>query len=101
MRSQRIESDRGRLETLRDSLGPACAPVRDDHAPDFLGMQVPGAELDHFAGADQEHRVPLESREHPARELHAGGCDGYGACADRRFRAYALGDGEARLEEAI
>ena len=64
-------------------------------------MQVPGRELDHLAGADQERRVPLESREHAARELDAGRGDGHRACADRRFRANALGDGEARLEQAI
>ncbi len=101
VRSERVEPDRGGLETLCDSLGTACAPVRDDHAPDFLGMQVPGAELDHFAGADQERRMSLESREHAARELNAGGGDGHRTCADRRFRANALGDGKARLEQAI
>lgn len=64
-------------------------------------MKVSRAQLDHFAGANEQHVRLTEIRNNPAGQPHCRARHRYRRGADARFTADFLGDRECALEQAI
>ena len=86
---------------IREQAGALDGAVGHDHVPHLLLLQMARAQLDHVAGADQEHGLFREVVEDLFRQPHRRGRDRHGAGADGGVGAHLLGDGEGLLEQAI
>ena len=70
------------VEAVREALGALERAVGDRDARRRLRGEVRGAQLDHLAGADEQHALVLEAREDARRELHRGGGHRHAGRAD-------------------
>lgn len=88
-------------DALGQRHGAAHIAIGDDDASDALGVQVPGAQADHLAGADQERGMVVKIGEDAPREVGCDGGDRYRLRADEGIGPDPLGGGEAAGEQSI
>jgi hypothetical protein len=89
------------LQFLRQFLGRLAAAVQDQQLGDIMVAEVASAQLHHFPGAHQHHRVAVQVAEdlpgeHDGRVGHR-----HGVIADAGTGADVLGGRESMLEQAI
>ncbi len=76
-------------------------PARNRDLPDMLGPQMNAGELGHLAGAENQHRAPLQVAENLLGECNRGVADRDGAFAEPGLRADPLADGECGMKQPI
>ena len=98
-------SSHGAALCAADRLGGARRvrhrPADDRHLLHALRLHVPGRQLAHFAGADDEDGPPLEVAEDLARERDRRKADRDGARGEPGLRADALAGGERRVKQPV
>ena len=67
----------------------------------MLGGEMVGAQLDHFAGADEQHVLLVDAGEDALRQAHRGGGHGHRIGADGGGAAHFLGHREGALEQLV
>ena len=98
---QRLQLDRAAVEAVRETRRALERAVRDREARRALRGEVRRAQLDHFAGTDEEHVLVFQAREDAGRELDGRRGHGNAVCAHASGRAYFLGDGKRALEKPV
>jgi hypothetical protein len=66
-----------------------------------VGGEVRGAQVDHFAGADEQHVLPADGIENAFRQAHRGGGHRHAVRADLGCAAHLLGHRETALEQLV
>ena len=93
--------DRVALDLGGERLRPRERAI-GDHEPLHPGAcEMPGGEIDHFAGADHERGALAQVRIHPPREADGRGGERDGVGADLRLGADALCGRKRRLKELV
>ena len=87
-------------EAFGQRAGALQCAVGDDH-PFGMRRPVGGAEFDHLAGADEQHRAVGQPFEELFTQAHAGGRHGHRLGADGRLCAHFLGYRERALKELV
>ena len=90
----------GGAEALGQRAGALQRAVGDDHPPG-VGGPMRGAQLDHLAGADEQHRAVGQVLEDLLAQAHAGSRHRDRLGADGGLGAHFLGHRERALEQLV
>ena len=90
---------------VNDGYSSYRPPVRrvvvERHAPRMLRGEMRGAELDHLAGADEQHMLFGDIAENTLRQPHCGTGHGNRIGANVGGGTYFLGYGKGALEQLV
>src|SRR5271165_5829879 len=96
-----VEADRISVELRGQRLCASQAAVRNNHALDPLGREVPSGQRRHFTGTDQQRAALAQVREDAPRNADSGGGERDRVGTNAGLRAHALGGRECRLKQLI
>ena len=100
-RRQVGEREGRRREARAELVGARRAAVRDREQARLAGREVGRGQLDHLAGADEEHLGLAHVLEKLRRQAHRGRRHADRMAADLGRRAHLLGDRERALEHLL
>ena len=98
---QIVQRDGAAAEALRQRAGALQGAVGDGDVLGVLRGEMVGAQLDHLAGADEQHVLLVDAGENALRQAHRGGGHGNRVGADRGRCAHFLGHREGALEQLV
>ena len=96
-----VQADGRGVELGCQRFGPLAAAVGNGHGFHALAREMPGAVLDHLAGADHQHRQPIDLTEDLVRQLERGERQRHRVVADAGLGAHDLRGLERMLEKAV